>query len=74
MSRPELSPRPPVKEPAAARTTPSETRPVPKTRVLHAIVPADAHRQARVAAAASELPFREFLTHLLRKAQPIRPS
>ncbi len=73
MSRPELRPRPPVKEPAA-RTIPSETRPVPKTRVLHAIVPADAHRQARIAAAASELPFREFLTHLLRKAQPIRPS
>lgn len=72
MRRPELRTRPPTKQQPVAQTT--RPRPVPTTRVLHAIIPADAHRQARIAAAASDMRFKEFLTLLLRKAEPIRPS
>lgn len=74
MRRPELRARPPAKQQPVAQTTPSRPRPVPSTRILHAVIPADAHRQARIAAAASDMRFKEFLTLLLRKAQPIRPS
>ena len=72
MRRPQLRPRPPAKRSAEPQAVPSSLRPVPKSRILHAVIPADAHRQARIAAAASDLRFKEFLTVLLRKAQPIQ--
>lgn len=74
MRRPQLQPRPPAKRPAEPQAVPSNPRPAPKFRALHVLVPPDAFRQAHVAAAASDLRFKEFITILLRKAQPIRPT
>ena len=74
MRRPQLRPRPPAKAPTAPPPVPNRPRPVPTYRALHVLVPPDAFRQAHVAAAASDLRFKEFITILLRTAQPIQPT
>lgn len=50
------------------------TRLPPNHRALHVIVPEDAHRAAKVAAAQSGMRFRHFMIHLLRQAQPLPPQ
>lgn len=39
--------------------------------VLHMLVPVEARRRAKLAAIASGLSFRDYVTHLLSQAQPV---
>jgi hypothetical protein len=54
--------------------TPAVPHRVPDYRILHVVVPEDAHRAARVAAAQSGMFFKDFVIRLLRSADPIPPS
>lgn len=57
----------------ADRTTHPNQLP-PEHRALHVIVPEDAHRAAKIAAAQSGMRFRHYMIQLLRQAQPISPQ
>jgi predicted HicB family RNase H-like nuclease len=49
---------------------PTTPQPINPTRTLNVVIPVAAHRQARVAAAASDLSFKHYIARLLSQAKP----
>jgi hypothetical protein len=54
-------------QPSVSTSGPAQTQ----LCTLHMVVPEQARRQAKLAAVASGLPFREYVTYLLLQAKPI---